>query len=389
MGESVIKLVNDTINRSDINALSGWLMRHPKLTKGDLCESFEQKWSEWLGTKHSLFVNSGSSANLLMASVLLESNKLKNKKVIVPAVSWATTVAPFIQLGYEPILCDCDKNNFGLDVNHFEKLVQEHDPAVVIIVHVLGWANSMDEILDICKRYNVMLLEDCCEAHGCEYKGKKVGQFGHMSSFSFYYGHHMSTIEGGMVCTNDTELQNLGLMLRSHGWIRDLPVEEQKKWIKHHNIDDFNSLYFFMKPGYNLRSTEINAFLGLRQLSKLDENISKRNQNLAIYCNRLKEKLWLQNDNNCTLPSPLAFGIVHENKQKIANDLIKNNIECRPLICGSIGRHPFWQEKYGWGCLKQLPISNYIHDFGMYLPCHQDLKEEEIHFVCDIIERNL
>ena len=324
-----------------------------------------------------------------MAATLLESGRLKNKKIIVPAVSWATTVAPFMQLGFDPILCDCDKNNFGLDINHLQELVAIHDPGAVILVHVLGWSNSMDEIVNICNNNNILLLEDCCEAHGCEYKGQKVGTFGHMSSFSYYYGHHMSTIEGGMVCTNDSEFRDLGLMLRSHGWIRDLAPEDQKSYIENHNIDEFNSLYFFVKPGYNVRSTDLNAFLGLRQLQNLDANIIHRRNIMHKYWEQLSGKVWFQDDPDCSLPSPLAFGMIHKNKLKIAKDLMENNVECRPLICGSIGRHPFWQEKYPNKSLDSLPNANQLHDFGMYLPCHQDMKEEEVFLICDIIERNL
>ena len=385
----MIKLVNDTIKQHDIDSLTEWLASGPKLTKGPYTKQFEKEWSDWLGVKNSIFVNSGSSANLIMAGVLLESGKLKNKKIIVPAVSWATTVAPFMQLGFDPILCDCDKTNFGLDVNHLKELVRIHDPGAVIIVHVLGWSNSMDEITEICNKNNMLLLEDCCEAHGCEYKGQKVGTFGHMSSFSYYYGHHMSTIEGGMVCTSDTELRDLSLMLRSHGWIRDLDPKDQKECIKRYNIDEFNSLYFFVKPGYNVRSTDLNAFIGLRQLQSLDKNIAKRQQVMYEYWERLSGKVWFQNDKNCSFPSPLAFGMIHKNKLKIAKDLMENNIECRPLICGSIGRHPFWQEKYPNKSLNNLPTADYIHDFGMYLPCHQDMKTDEVLLICDIIERNL
>tara|TARA_Y100001970_G_scaffold293695_1_gene442430 strand:+ start:8557 stop:9705 length:1149 start_codon:yes stop_codon:yes gene_type:complete len=378
----MIKLVDDTIGTKDRMALIEWLYQDPKLTKGHLTQEFEKNWSQWQNVLYSCFVNSGSSANLLMASALLESGRLKNKKIIVPAVSWATTVAPFIQLGYEPILCDCDPNDLGLNIHHFSSLVQEHRPAAVILVHVLGWANNMSAILEICKDNNVILLEDCCEAHGATYQDQKVGTYGLMSSFSYYYGHHMSTIEGGMVCTNDPEIRDLCLILRSHGWVRDLDPNSQKQYAEKYNIDDFNSLYFFIKPGFNIRSTDLNAFLGIRQLNNLSKNIEKRRENLKIYQDYLDNHVWTQKSTGCN-PSPLAFGLIHKKKEQIVKELNRLNVECRPLICGSIARHPFWIEKYG--SFSSLPNADKVHDFGLYLPCHQKLKPSDIKFICQAI----
>jgi len=378
----VIDLVKDTITKEDREALAGWILSDPKLTKGDLTVQFEEEWSSWLGTKHSVFVNSGSSANLLMASVLLESGKLRNKKIIVPAVSWATTVAPFIQLGFEPIMCDCDMANLGLDVNHFERLVKEHNPSSVIIVHVLGYPNNMKKIMDTCKKYDIFLLEDCCEAHGCEYDGQKVGTFGCMSSFSFYYGHHMSTIEGGMVSMNSKEFLDLSLMIRSHGWIRDLDEYSKNSCIENYGLDDFEALYSFLVPGYNIRSTDLNAFLGIRQLKRLDETIAARRKILSVYSKNLSEKIWTQ---SCKLsnPSPLAFGIISAAKDNIVKNLQKDNIACRPLICGSIAEHPFWYMRYGSD--NDCENAKSVHKNGLYIPCHQSMTLEETEFICKII----
>jgi CDP-6-deoxy-D-xylo-4-hexulose-3-dehydrase len=223
-----IPLVKDTITEDNINTLIEWLKTNPRLTKGELTPKFEKEWSDWMGVKYSVFLNSGSSANLAMIYSLILSNKLKNKKIIVPAVSWVTTVTPAIQLGLEPIMCDCDKDDLGLDIDHLKLLIEKHDPSCIILVHVLGIPNKMDEIQKLCDENNIILLEDTCESVGSMYKGKKLGTLGSMSSFSFYYGHHMSTIEGGMVCTDDEELYTILLSIRSHGWDRDLP-EKQKK----------------------------------------------------------------------------------------------------------------------------------------------------------------
>ena len=282
MSKYKIPLIKDTINSEDLKKLSDWLLTTPHLTKGELTLKFEKEWSKWNGNKYSVFVNSGSSANLLMAYALLVSKKLNNKKIILPAVSWVTTVSPFVQFGFEPILCDCDKENLGLDVNHFEQLCKEHKPSAALMCHILGHTSNIDKILEICKKYDVLLLEDCCESHGTEYNGKRVGSFGTMSSFSFYFGHHMSTIEGGMIVTDYQDFYNILLSLRSHGWARDMEVGHAKRLKDKYNINDFRERFTFYYPGFNVRSTDLNAFLGLEQLKRLDSIVEKRFNNYKI-----------------------------------------------------------------------------------------------------------
>jgi CDP-6-deoxy-D-xylo-4-hexulose-3-dehydrase len=227
-----INLVKDTIDESDINQLIEWLKTNPRLTKGDLTIEFEKIWSKWLGVKYSVFVNSGSSANLAAIYSLILSGKLKNNKIIVPAVSWVTTVTPAIQLGLEPIMCECDMSNLGLDIEHLKKIIKEENPSSIILVHVLGFSNHMDEIVKLCNENNILLVEDTCESLGSKYDSKMLGTFGDLSTFSFYFGHHMSTIEGGMVSTDNEDLYHILLSIRSHGWDRDLPKEKQEKSCK-------------------------------------------------------------------------------------------------------------------------------------------------------------
>ena len=187
-------LAEDTIDKNDINALIEWLKTYPRLTKGELTLKFEKKWSDWLGKKYSVFCNSGSSANLLMYYALLLSGVLKNKKIIVPSVGWVTTIAPAIQFGFEPIMCEADKDTFGLDLKHLEELLQKHNPSAVIMVQVLGVPHKMDELMALKEKYGFILLEDACAAMGASYHGKRVGSFGDMSSASLYFGHQISTI---------------------------------------------------------------------------------------------------------------------------------------------------------------------------------------------------
>jgi len=386
MTYETIKLVKDTIDVNDINKLIEWLHTNPKLTKGPLTVEFEKKWSEWLGVKYSVFVNSGSSANLAAIYSLLLSGRLKNNKIVVPAVSWVTTVTPATQLGLTPIMCECDMDNLGLDINHLKQIISQEKPSAIILVHVLGFPNHMDEILTLCKENDILLVEDTCESMGSAYNGKKLGTMGDLSTFSFYFGHHMSTIEGGMISTNDEDLYHILLSIRSHGWDRDLPEEKQISLRKKYNVDEFRSLYTFYYPGFNLRSTDLQAFIGLEQLNKIDEIVTNRNRNYNIYKEKINNKYWNINPPSNSYISNFSFPIITENIKKLTEELINNNIECRPLICGSINEHPFWYERYG---KQSLPNAEIVHKYGLYLPNNHQMTEDEINKVIEIVNKNL
>jgi CDP-6-deoxy-D-xylo-4-hexulose-3-dehydrase len=283
-----VNLAEQIIDKKDIDQLVDWLQTTKRYTKGTETTKFEEEWSDWIGTQYSVFVNSGSSANLLMFLALLYSDKLKNKKVIVPAVSWVTTVSPTIQLGFEPYVCDCDKNDLGFSIEDFENLCKKHNPSVAIAVHVLGHAGKLKEIREICNKYDVILLEDACEAPGSIYAGQKLGTFGLASSFSFFYGHQMSTIEGGMVSTNDRDFYNLLLSFRSHGWLRDNEEYFKNHYLSKYNVTEFESNYFFVYPGLNVRSTDLNAFIGRNQLKKMNSFVQRRNENHNRFHENLK-----------------------------------------------------------------------------------------------------
>jgi len=381
-----IKLVKDTIDIDDINKLIEWLKTNPRLTKGNLTTQFEKKWSEWLGVKYSVFVNSGSSANLAAVYSLLLSGKLKNNKIIIPAVSWVTTVTPAIQLGLNPIMCECDIDNLGLDINHLKKIVREENPSSIILVHVLGIPNHMDEIIKICKENDILLIEDTCESIGSKYNNKLLGTFGNLSTFSFYFGHHMSTIEGGMISTDDEDLYHILLSIRSHGWDRDLPEKKQKELRKKFGIDDFKSLYTFYYPGFNLRSTDLQAYIGLTQLYKLDKIVENRNKNYERYIKEIINPFWNISPPKNSFVSNFSFPIITKNIKNLTKQLMDNDIECRPLICGSINEHPFWYERYG---KKDLPNSKLVHEYGIYVPNNHEMTDDELTKIIDIVNKNL
>jgi len=381
----MIKLVNDTINNSDIDKLIEWLGTYPRLTKGELTTQLEEKWSKWLGTKNTVFCNSGSSANLLMLWALVEAGRIKkDSKIVVPSVAWATDLSPIIQLGMTPILCDSNLEDLSVDLNHLEKIFKETKPEVLLLVSVLGLVPKMGMIKALCDKYNVILLEDTCESMGSEWGTKKLGTFGLMSSFSTYFGHHISTIEGGFVSTNDKELYEVLKSIRSHGWDRDASPEYSKELRNKWKTSDFDALYTFYHSGFNLRSTDLQAFIGLGQIDKLDDICKKRNKNFKIYQKELVdispsiiERGFISN---------FAYPIIHECKDIIVTKLQKEDIEVRPMICGSMGTQPFYVKNYG---RKSLPNSSIIDKHGFYVPNHPELKKEDILKITSIIKDNI
>tara|TARA_R110002110_G_scaffold63297_1_gene176188 strand:- start:975 stop:2153 length:1179 start_codon:yes stop_codon:yes gene_type:complete len=382
--QNKVSLVKDTITNSEIDGLITWLKGYPRLTKGEVTKKFEVEWSKWLGVKYSVFVNSGSSANLAMFYALKLSKRLRNNNIIVPCVSWVTSVSPVIQLGMNPILCDASSEDLGLDVTHFEKLCKEHNPSCVLLVHILGFPNDVDKILKICKKYDIIVLEDSCETVGSLSSGIKTGNFGVMSTFSTYFGHHFSTVEGGLISTNDFELYEILLSIRSHGWSRDLSASTRDKLQKTHNVDDFRNLYTFYHPGFNLRATEIQAFLGVKQLETLDAKNDIRYQNLLQYDSLINNDYWKIKVKDFI--SNFSYPIIHPCKDEIVSNLTKEGIECRPLVCGNIARQPFYTDLYG---VEHHEFADKIHDFGLYVPNHPEMTTEEITNISTIINQTI
>lgn len=381
----MIKLVNDTISKEDINSLCQWLKNEqtPQLTKGALTVELQKEWSASIGTKFSIYVNSGSSAILLTLSALKQMERLRNNKIVVPALSWHTDVSSPMILGMEVLLCDANLRDLSCDLEHLEQLFIRESPSSLLLVSVLGLVPQMDKIVDLCKKYDVILLEDNCESAGSKYNNTKLGNFGLASFYSFYYGHHLSTIEGGFINTNDEELAQVLLSIRNHGWDRDCNENFKNKLRTENNVDEFSSLYTFYFEGYNFRATDLQAFIGLRQIKNLETFSKIRNSNFKKYLQLIKKNNLILDD--CNFVSNFAFPVVAENRLKIVKELLKNEIECRPLIAGSMGRQPFWIKKYGKINLKNCDI---IHDNGFYLPNNHTITDKEIEFISSIINKS-
>lgn len=368
----MIKLTHNTI---DLGKLIEWLQTEPQLTQGEKVKEFEKRWSDYIGCKYSVYVNSGSSANLLMLYALIHNKLLKNKKIVVPALSWATTVSPVIQFGLQPILCDCNMENLGCDLTHLEKIFKEHNPSCLILVQALGFMNDMDIVKSLCEKYKVILLEDSCETVGSKYKGKMSGTFGLMSSFSFYFSHHITTIEGGMVCTDDENLYELLVMLRAHGWVRDV-----KKKFTNYKVCEFKKLYTFYIPGFNFRNTDLHAFIGLKQLESIETMTHQRLENYVLYNKLFKDM------NILKLPAPdpenvisnFAYPLVFfkEREKKTVIKKLKDEAEIRPIISGNMATQPFIMESNS--IVKDIVNAEVIDKNGIYLPNHIGIGMKDI-----------
>ena len=386
-GRTPIKfhLAEDTIDNKDIDALIDWLKTYPRLTKGKLTVELEAKWNRWVGSKHSVYNNSGSSANLLMYYALLASGRLKNKKVIVPSVGWVTTIAPAIQFGFEPIMCEADPDTFGLDLNHLESLLKKHKPSTVVLVQVLGVPHKMRAIQALKEKYGFFLLEDACAAVGASAYGRKVGTFGDMGSFSFYFGHQISTIEGGMVSTDDKKFADMLLMLRSHGWSKDIDSAAHNALVKEHEVDDFHSPFVFYEPGFNLRSTDLQAFIGLGQVDKMDWIVSRRGENHARYKKNLGRFYSQRAEDPKAQICSISYGMLAESREQrraIVSTLVENGIETRIFSAGNLGLHPFWYKRFG---KASFPMADRIHHCGLFLPNNPSLAPKDIDFISQVV----
>lgn len=379
-------LAEQTISPAELAEVADWLRTNPWLTQGEVVRQFEEAWARWLGVRYGTLVNSGSSANLLMYYALKVSGQLRNRKIVVPAVSWSTTVAPAIQFDFEPLICEADPQTFGLDLQYLEDLLKRHEPAAVILVHVLGCPNDMDSILRLKEKYGFYLMEDCCAAHGSRFAGQKVGTFGDLAAFSFYYGHHMSMIEGGIVCTNNENFQDLLVQLRGHGWAKDLAPEKEAKLAQEHHPVEFNRPFTFYQPGFNVRSTELNAKIGLLQLQRLDAMIAQRIDNHRLYQERFQSVSGysFQRSERAVISS-IAFAVLAnsgEHRARIAQVLQSKGIEYRPLGGGNMSRQPFWRRHHG---SIDLPVADRIHHTSLQLPNHHLLGNDDINFICDAL----
>jgi CDP-4-dehydro-6-deoxyglucose reductase, E1 len=306
-------LINDNVSPTDRQVLSDFILSGERLTNGPKVKEFENIWSNWLGTKHSVMVNSGASANYI--SIAIAKEVMGIGEVIVPPLGWVSDLASIAQLGMKPVVVDIDMKNLAITAENIKNAITPNTKAIVLI-HCLGFNGISDEIIKIAKDNNIMLIEDCCESHGATYKGQRIGTFGDISLFSFYFGHHITTVEGGIVCTNNEKLYNLAKLFRSHGMTREASPEVQEYYQT--NFPELNPLFTFAVAGFNMRSTEINAVLGIEQMKRLDYNIARRTENLKVWLSWLdSSKFYLDFDVEGSSNFALPLVLQEPSKEKL------------------------------------------------------------------------
>jgi len=383
-------LIRNSFNRDDLKSVIDLLQQDdPRLTNGPRVLEFEEAWSNWLGVKHSVFVNSGSSANLLSLTAL-KILYPSGGEVIVPALTWISDIASVIQTGFTPIFVDIDLSTLGMDNNKVVEAITS-DTKAVFLSHIQGFNGLSENLLGTLEERGVLLIEDVCESHGATHDGRKLGSLGWMSNFSFYYAHHMSTIEGGMICTDDTAVYEQLRMLRSHGMVREIGNEvSQKMWID--QFPDLNPQFIFAFPAYNVRNTEIGATLGLSQLKKLDDNILIRNRNFEHFLAKLDKQKFLTKF-KIEGSSNYAFNLILREPdqglmRRICASLEKNEIEYR---LGSAGggnqlRQPYLRDILPCpNYFEQFPVAEHVHFYGCYIGNFPELEIDDVEFICSVI----
>ena len=382
-------LMRNNILREDLDAVIAHLRQDdPILTHNKNVRAFEEEWSRWLGVKYSVFVNSGSSANLLTLTAL-KLRYPEGGEVIVPTLTWVSDIASVLQTGFTLVFVDLDPHTLAMDAREVIAKLGP-DTRAVFLTHAQGFDGLTDELLAELKRRDVPLIEDVCESHGATHNGVKVGGFGWISNFSFYYAHHMSTIEGGMVCTNDPEAYQQVRMLRSHGMVRESDDEAlRERYAAGHA--DLHPNFIFAYPAYNLRNTEIGGILGRSQLKRLDHIVARRTENLERFLDRINPNLY-RTDFKLEGSSNYAFNLIlkEADDDLAARVMAKMTAEGVEFRRGSAGGGNQVRQPYLHGVVppnfhKQFPNTDHVHFYGFYIGNFPDMRLSEVDALCSVL----
>lgn len=384
-------LINDNITTLDRKVLSDFILSNERLTNGKKVIEFENIWSKWLGTKRSVMVNSGTSGNYISIGIVKEL--LGIGEVIVPPLGWVSDISSVTQLGMTPVFVDISMDNLSITSENIKNAITDKTKAIVL-VHCLGFNAINEEIIKIAKEKNILLIEDCCEAHGATFNGQKVGTFGDISIFSFYFGHHITTVEGGMISMNDEKIYELSKLFRSHGMTREVSIETQEEY--KNKYPSLNPLFTFAVAGFNMRSTEINAVLGIEQMKRIDDNVTKRRHNFNVWLNNLDKNKFvvdfdLEGNSNFALPLIMKPNYIdrlpiNDDFSGICDILNLNGVEYRLGTSGGGNQslQPYL-EKYDFRVVGELTNVNYIHSNSLYIGNHTDLTDEKIINLCKLL----
>lgn len=382
-------LMKNNIAREDLNAVIELLQQDdPILTQSKNVRAFEEEWSRWLGVKHSVFVNSGSSANLVTIAALKELHGAGGE-VIVPAITWVSDISAVLHCGFTPVFADINPRTLSMDTDQILAKITPNTRAV-FLTHVLGYNGLTDKLLAELKARRIPLIEDVCESHGATFRNQKLGSFGWASNFSFYYAHHLSTIEGGMVCTDDENLYEAVRMMRGHGMVREL-ASDGRKFDYVEEFPDLNPDFIFAFPAYNVRSTEVNAVIGRSQLPRLDANNEKRTANFMLFLRNLDPDLY-RTDFDTEGSSNYAFTLVLKEPnqglyERVVAALRGANVEFRRGTAGGGNqlRQPYLRRLLGDDAWKQCPIADHVHFYGFYIGNYPTLDADSILKLCDLL----
>lgn len=363
-------LTDDTWDQAEIDAINR-VVSSGKFTMGEEVKTFEREFAKFFGVKYAVMSNSGSSANLLMIASLVLSGRLNpGDQIIVPAVSWSTTYYPVTQYGLILKFVDIDIDTLNYDLKQLENSINFKTKAI-FVVNLLGNPNDFDVIQDLASKYDLLIIEDNCESLGAKYKGKYTGTFGVLGTFSTFYSHHISTMEGGVTVTNDEVLYSIMLSIRAHGWTRNLTDENP---IYQKSPDPFYESYNFILPGYNLRPLEIEAAIGLEQIKKIDNIVSQRRENAAYFLSQLKSIPWLKIQKEIGESSWFGFSLILDKasnlkRSEVLKALKDNNIDVRPIVAGNFTRNPVI--KYlPHEIFEDLRNADQAHDLGYFVGNH-------------------
>ncbi|MDU4935383.1 MAG: DegT/DnrJ/EryC1/StrS family aminotransferase [Peptostreptococcaceae bacterium] len=383
-------LATATWDKNEIEAIHR-VIESDFYSMGKEVKAFEEEFAKFFGSKYAVMVNSGSSANLIAVGALMFSKKYNLKpgdEVIVPAVSWATTYTPLQQYGLKLKFVDIDLDTLNFDLNEVQKAIGEKTKAV-FAVNLLGNPNDFDRLLDICNKNNLVLIEDNCESMGATYNGKQAGTFGVMGTFSTFFSHHIATMEGGVVVTDDEELRDILLCLRAHGWTRNLP-DDTKLYTK--NEDDFYEMFNFILPGYNLRPLEMEAAIGREQIKKLDMIIKNRQENGKYFEEKFKSLEGIRIQKSIQNSSYFGFSMIIDktgvDRKDVLNKLRENGVEVRPIVAGNFTKNAVIKY-FNYEIVGNLDNANILHDNGFFIGNHHYDVKNSIDEIYNIIEECL
>ena len=381
-------LMHNNFTKADMNAaIKLFKQKNIILTQSKYVKKFEKKWSKWLGVKYSVFVNSGSSANLLTMTVL---KILYGKgEIILPPLTWVSDINSVIQNNFKPVFVDINPKNLCMSEEEIVKKVNKNTLAV-FMTHAQGFNGLTSKLISFLKKRKVLLIEDVSESHGATFNKRKLGTFGKISNFSFYYAHHMSTIEGGMICTNDKKIYEIVKILRSHGMARESNSSFfEKKMIK--KYPKLSPKFIFLYSGYNFRNNEVGGVIGLNQLNSLNKNNKKRKENFKFFLKLLDQSKYrtdFQIDGSCNYAFPVILKRKSlKSRNVFEKKLLKNKIEFRRGNAGGGNqlRQPYLQKFVENVNLSNFKEVDHVHFFGYYIGNYPSLSKVKIKKICNIL----